>query len=121
MRNEMMKSQMSGSKKIRAGDSVVVIAGACKGQSGKVLRCVDDRVLIQGINMCKKHVKRSQQNPKGGVVEMEKPIHVSNVAPCDSEGNALKVQVRVSEGGKELCYRKDGELVVLRSMKRREQ
>ncbi len=84
-----------------------------------MLACLNDKAIVQGINLCKKHVKRSQQNPKGGVVEMEKPIHISNLAPCDSEGSALKVHVRTNDAGeKELCYQKDGELVVWRSMKR---
>lgn len=117
----MRKELKSGSKKIRAGDTIVVTSGACKGQTGKVLKCIDDRVLVQGINMCKKHVKRSQQSPKGGVIEMEKPIHVSNVSPCDSEGKAIKVHVRVGGDVKELVYNKGNDVVVWRSMKSREQ
>jgi large subunit ribosomal protein L24 len=98
---------------------VLVTAGNSKGQTGTVIRCENDRVLIQGINMCKKHVKRSQQHPKGGIVEMEKPIHVSNVAPCDEQGNKLKVSVRFAKDGeKELAYDKDGKQVAWRSMKR---
>ncbi|MCE5294397.1 MAG: 50S ribosomal protein L24, partial [Chlamydiales bacterium] len=60
------------SKKIRAGDKVLVTAGNCKGQTGSVIRSMGEKVLVQGINLCKKHVKRSQQHPKGGVVEMER-------------------------------------------------
>lgn len=107
------------SKKIRAGDKVLVTAGNSKGQTGTVIRSMGDKVLVQGINLCKKHVKRSQQNPKGGVVEMERPIDVSNVAACDDAGNRLKLQVQISkDGDKELVYEKDGQLVVWRSMKR---
>lgn len=108
-----------GSKKVRAGDKVLVIAGNAKGQTGTVLACVGDRVLIQGVQLCKKHVKRSEQNPKGGFVEIERPIHVSNVKPCDDEGRALKLKVQVNnEGERELFYMKDGQPVVYRSMKR---
>lgn len=120
MRKQTLESK-TGSKKVRAGDTVIITTGACKGQSGKVIRCVDDRVFVQGINMCKKHVKKSQQNPQGGIIEMEKPLHVSNVCPCDASGTPLKLQVRILESGeKELCYKKDGELVTWRSMKRGE-
>ncbi|MBS0656161.1 MAG: 50S ribosomal protein L24 [Verrucomicrobia bacterium] len=121
MRKQTMNNTRTGSKKVRAGDTVVVTTGACKGQSGKVIRCSADRVLVQGINLCKKHVKKSEQHPQGGIIEMEKFLHVSNVCPCDANGTALKLQVRFQENGeKELCYEKDGELVVWRSMKRTE-
>ena len=114
----MLNERKQGSKKIRAGDNVVVIAGNAKGQTGTVLACIGDKVLVQGVNLCKKHVKRSQQYPKGGIVEFEKPIHVSNVRPCDNEGRPLKVKVQVNEQGeRELFYMKDGARVVLRSMK----
>jgi large subunit ribosomal protein L24 len=114
-----MLQKQKGSKKVRAGDTVVVIAGNNKGQHGKVLSCADDKVVVQGVNMCKKHVKRSEQNPKGGVVEMERPIHVSNVCPSDADGNALKVKVRQTKDEKELVFEKNGDLVVWRSMKRK--
>jgi len=116
-----MKPQTSTrkvSKKIRAGDKVLVTAGNAKGQNGVVIRCVGERVLIQGVNMYKKHVKRSQQNPKGGIIEMERPINISNVSPCDESGKKLKVKVRFNdEGQKELVCQKDGQLVAWRSMK----
>lgn len=108
-----------GSKKVRTGDKVVVMAGTSKGQSGVVLACMSDRVVVQGINLCKKHVKRSQQNPQGGVVESERSIHVSNVRPCDDEGTPLKLKIRTSESGeRELIYNKNGQSIVYRSIKR---
>lgn len=117
----MMLNKSKGSKKVKAGDTVLVIAGNNKGQKGKVLSCTEDRVLVQGINLCKKHVKRSQQNPKGGIVEMERTIHVSNVCPCDEEGNALKLKVRIQDGQKDLVHEKDGQTVVWRSLKTKSQ
>ena len=115
----MLNVAKKGSKKVRTGDKIVVIAGNAKGQTGTVLACVGDKVLVQGLNLCKKHVKRSQQHPKGGVIEIERPIHVSNVRPCDDEGRPLKVKIQVNEnGGRELYYMKDGQPVVWRSMKR---
>lgn len=108
----------NATKKIRAGDRVLVTAGNNKGQSGTVIRSMGEKVLVQGINMCKKHVKRSEQNPKGGVVEMERPVHISNVAPCDDAGNRVKLQVRIAnDGAKELVYETDGQTKTWRSMK----
>lgn len=110
--------ERKGSKKVRTGDKVVVIAGNSKGQSGTVLACMDDRVVVQGINIAKKAVKRSQQHPQGGVVEIERSIHVSNVCPCDETGSALKVKVRVNDqGARELYYMKDGKAVVWRAIR----
>jgi large subunit ribosomal protein L24 len=106
------------SKKIRAGDRVLVTAGNSKGQNGIVIRCTGEKVLIQGVNMYKKHVKRSQQNPKGGITEIERPMNISNVCPCDESGMKLKVKVRFNdEGQKELVSEKDGQLIAWRSMK----
>lgn len=110
--------ERKGSKKVRSGDKVVVIAGNAKGQFGTVLACMDDRVVVQGINIAKKSVKKSQQNPKGGVVEVERSIHVSNVCPCDESGAALKVKTRFNEQGeKELYYKKESQTMVWRSIK----
>ena len=107
------------SKKIRAGDKVYIRAGNSKGQTGTVIRTMGEKVLVQGINLCKKHVKRSQENPKGGVVEMEKPVHISNVAACDETGKPVRLSARIADNGeKELVYKKDGQPVTWRSMKR---
>lgn len=114
----MMNNEGTRSKKVRTGDNVVVIAGNAKGQQGTVIACFDDRVVVQGLNMCKKHVKKSKQHPQGGVVPVERSMHISNVRPCDEQGVPLKVKVRTSESGeRELVYLKNGEPVVWRSMK----
>ena len=67
--------------KIKRGDTVQVIAGDDKGKSGKVLHMLPEngRVLIEGINLVKKHVQKNEDNPQGGVVEREAPISISNV------------------------------------------
>jgi large subunit ribosomal protein L24 len=104
-----------GSKKIRKGDLVLVTAGNSKGQKGEVLEVSGDKLIVKGINICKKHVKKSKETPQGGIIEMERSIHVSNVCPCDSEGKALKLKFHVGEdGAKSLCYTKDGQSVVWR-------
>ena len=68
--------------KIRRGDRVVLTAGKDKGKDGKVL-IVDhknQRVIVEGLNIVKKHAKANQQNPTGGIIQKESPVHISNVA-----------------------------------------
>ncbi len=67
--------------KIKRGDTVQVIAGADKGKSGKVLQVSPDagRVLVEGVNLVKKHLRKSEENPQGGIVEQEAPVAISNV------------------------------------------
>jgi large subunit ribosomal protein L24 len=67
--------------KIKKGDTVTVIAGDDKGKSGKVLQVVPEsgRVLIEGVNLVKKHMQKSEDNPQGGVVEREAALAISNV------------------------------------------
>ncbi|MEO0794739.1 MAG: 50S ribosomal protein L24 [Verrucomicrobiota bacterium] len=67
--------------KIKRGDEVVVISGAHKGQRGKVLQVLreKERVIIEGVNMIKKHQKATQDNPEGAIVEREGTVHYSNV------------------------------------------
>lgn len=69
-------------KRIKTGDMVIIIAGKSKGHVGKVLRVIDERVVVEGGNMIKKHVKANPQKPeaKGGIVATEASLHVSNVA-----------------------------------------
>src|SRR5687767_1935353 len=66
---------------VRKGDNVEVISGNFKGSSGKVLEVIarKERVLIEGVRMIKKHLKKSQDNPQGKIAEREGPIHISNV------------------------------------------
>ena len=66
---------------VKRGDEVVVIAGSQKGKSGKVLEIVPakDRVRVEGVGLIKRHVKKSQENPNGAIVEREGTIHVSNL------------------------------------------
>jgi large subunit ribosomal protein L24 len=66
---------------IKKGDTVVVIAGDDKGKTGKVLQIMsqNSRALVEGVNFVKKHMKKTQDNPQGGVVEMEAPMAMSNL------------------------------------------
>lgn len=107
------------SKWIRKGDRVVVIAGNDKGKTGEVLSRSEERVLVQGINIRKKHLKATQETKGGRIIDMEVPIHVSNVALCTKEGKAFKVHVRShGKGKRDLVYKAGKEQVVHRSVKK---
>jgi len=69
-------------RRIKTGDEVIIIAGKSKGHVGKVLRVIDNGVVVEGGNLIKKHVKANPQQPenKGGIITREAPLHVSNVA-----------------------------------------
>ena len=98
---------------VRKGDMVIVTAGDARGQQGKILRVIPDRdqVIVQGINVRKKHVRPSQSNPQGGMTEKEMPIHISNVSPVvdgkptrvrfETRPDGSKVRIAV-KGGKQL-------------------
>ena len=108
------------SKWIRRGDRVLVIAGNDKGKSGEVLTCSDERVIVQGINIRKKHMRPTQQSQGAGrIVEMEMSIHKSNVALCDKDSKPLKVRMRVGkQGQRDLVFGKGEKETVYRSMKK---
>lgn len=106
-------------KKIREGDIVIAIAGNERGNTGKVLSCSNEKAIVQGLNVRKKHVKPSQQNQKGGIIELEKPIHISNLKLCTAEQVPVKVKVRTTkEGERQLVYKQDGHVVLHRNVKK---
>jgi len=80
---------------------VEVIAGDHKGQTGKVLRVDRERevVVVEGVNMVYRHMRRSRQNPQGGRIQKEAPIHLSNVLPVDPKtGRGARVRMQVDRG-----------------------
>jgi large subunit ribosomal protein L24 len=88
--------------KIKKGDQVIVIAGRDKGKKGEVLEVLRSvsRVRVQGINMVKRH-RRATQNDAGGIISMEAPLHISNVAHVDPEsGVATRIGFEVKNGVK---------------------
>lgn len=107
------------SKWIRKGDRVLVISGNEKGKMGEVLARKEDRILVQGVNLRKKHLRRTQESQAGRIVEMEAPMHVSNVALCTKDGTKIKLRVRTSKDGeRELVYRNGDADVVYRSVRK---
>lgn len=98
---------------IRKNDTVLVITGKYKGRRGRVLRVFpkEQRVLVEGVNMCKRHTRPSQRNQQGGIVEREAPIHVSNVAPwCEAVNGPSKIVMkRLEDGSRVRVYKATGE------------
>ncbi len=104
---------MSVKLHIKKGDMVQVIAGDNKGQQGKVLKVEvsKERAIVEGVNICKKATKPNAQNPQGGIVEKEAPIHVSNLMVLDPKsGKPTKVGRKADANGKLVRYaKKSGE------------
>lgn len=91
--------------KIKTGDTVKVIAGDHKGSEGKVQKVLieKNKAIIEGVNLIKKHVKPSAQNPQGGIVEKEAPIHISNLSLLTPNGETTRIGYR-KEGGKKVRF-----------------
>ena len=104
---------MSVKLHIKKGDMVYVNAGDNKGQQGKVLKvdAAKQRAVVEGVNMCKKATKPNAQNPPGGIIEQEAPIHISNLQVLDPKsGKATRVGRKAGANGKLVRYaKKSGE------------
>jgi len=86
---------------VRKGDLVVVTSGKDKGKRGKILKVVGDRVVVEKVNMVKRHTKPSQKNPQGGILEKEGTIALSNVLLWDEKlGRGTRTRVVVEDGTK---------------------
>lgn len=99
---------------VRKGDKVQVISGKDKGKQGVILAAFPkkNRVLVEGVNIVKKHVKPSQANPQGGIISQEAPIHVSNVMPLDPKtGLPTRVGYKVVDGKKVRYAKRSGEIL----------
>jgi len=103
------------SKWIKKDDRVVVIAGNDKGKAGVVLARKKDKIVVQGINLRKKHMKKTQQAQIAQIVEMEMPVHISNVAFCNSDDKPIKVKMKIEKDKKLLVYFDKGKEIVLRA------
>lgn len=84
---------------IKVGDTVKVITGSNKGKEGKVLKVLrkDSRIIIDGVNVVKKHVRPNANNETGGILEVEAPIHISNVKLADKKETKKEVKKEVKE------------------------
>ena len=96
--------------RIKKDDIVYVRSGDDKGRTGKVLRIInDEKVLVEGVNVVWKHLKPTQQSPKGGRIRKEAPIHISKVQPVDPKtGKGARVKYTVTDGEKHRTAVKTG-------------
>ena len=93
--------------RIRKGDVVKIISGSYKDKQGRVLKVINsrNRLIVEGINMLKKHMRPDQENPQGSIVEKEGSIHVSNVQLIDG-GKSTRVGYKISNDGKKNRFSK---------------
>ncbi len=106
--------------KIHKNDMVMVVAGNSNGKTGKVLKVFpkENRIIIEGVNLRKRHTKPSQKNPQGGIVEKEAPIHVSNVMIIDPKtskptriGKQLIIDEKTGKKKRVRVYKSSGEML----------
>ncbi|MEE2906276.1 MAG: 50S ribosomal protein L24 [Planctomycetota bacterium] len=106
---------------VKKGDTVIVTAGNDSGKVGEVLKVIpsDSRVVVQGVNIRTRHMKPTQQNPQGGLLRKEMPIHMSNVSPA-VDGRASRVRFETNADGtkKRIAVRGGKELHTLRGPRR---
>jgi large subunit ribosomal protein L24 len=96
---------------VKKGDMVEIIAGDHKGATGRVLRVIPgkNKVVVQGHNIAKKHVRPSRKNPQGGRISVEQPIHISNVLPITSKSSrGSRVQYKINKDGSKSRVGTDG-------------
>jgi len=102
-------------ERITKGDKVIVISGEDRGKEGVVLKTNPsaNRAIVEGINFLKRHMKPTQKNPQGGIVEKEAPINISNLMVICGKCNAgVKTKItRLSDGGKVRACKKCGEMI----------
>ena len=100
--------------KLKKGDKVIVLAGKDKGKHGEIVEMLrkEGKAVVSGINMAKKHAKPSQVDP-GGIKEIERPVHLSNLAIEDpKDGKATRIGYKVLEDGKKVrIARRSGEMI----------
>jgi large subunit ribosomal protein L24 len=101
--------------RLRKGDQVVVISGKDKGKKGKILRLLteDDKVVVEGVNIIKRHTKPTPKSPSGGIVDKEAPIYASKVMPIDGKtGKGTRVRVGKDDKGHKIRVGMSGEEIV---------
>lgn len=100
--------------KIKKGDNVIVLAGRDKGRTGEVIRMIpnDERALVRGVNMIKRHQRQTQQN-EGGIITKEAPIAISNLALQDpKDGKPTRVGFRILDDGRKVrIAKRSGEMI----------
>ena len=102
-----------GKLKIKTGDTVRVISGDHKGSEGKIIKVLleKNKVIVEGVNMVKKHMKPSAQSPQGGIVEKEASIQISNLSLLTSKGETTRIGYKMEEGKKVRFSKKSNEVI----------
>ena len=98
-----MKHALQGFPPYKKNDVVQVIAGKYRGKSGKVLRLLKGKgmVIVEKVNMVKRHTKPNQENPQGGIIEKEAPLHVCKVLPLSAKtGKPVRISIWLKEGAR---------------------
>lgn len=106
---------MSRKFHVKKGDNVIVIAGDSKGQKGEVREVLTDKnkAIVSGVNMIKKHTKPNAKHPQGGIIDVEAPIHLSNLMIVDSTGKPTRTGRKIDEkSNKTVRYSKKSEVVI---------
>ncbi len=98
--------------KLKREDEVIVISGSQKGKRGKIMAVINDRVYVQGVNKLKRFQRPTQENPQGGILEIESSIHISNVQLYDSKKKkGVRLGYNVKDDKKVRVSRPDGKEV----------
>jgi large subunit ribosomal protein L24 len=101
-------------QRLQRGDTVVVISGKYKGKSGRIKKVFvdDDKVIIEGINLVKRHMKPNPRNQQGGIIEKEAPLWASKVMPIDPKTKKpTRVKIKVDENGMKMRVAKSGAVI----------
>ncbi len=89
--------------RLKTGDKVVVVSGSNKGREGKITKILDNKVIVEGVNIVKKHLKPKNNNGTGEIIEVEAPIHASNVMLIDPKTKKpTKVKMEKDSKGKKI-------------------
>ena len=97
--------------RLKKDDNVIVVAGKDKGKTGRILRVDHEhgRVVVEGVNLVKKAVRKRRQNDRAGIIEIEAPLDVSNVMAVTKNGQPSRVGIKIEGDRKVLCLKKTGE------------
>lgn len=99
-------------QRIRKGDFVQVMTGKDRGRTGQILDVLGDRVIVERVNVVKRHQKASQSGGPSGIVEKSLPIHISNVMPFDAKAKKpSRIRVKIADGTRTRIYAASGEEV----------
>jgi len=101
-------------QRLQRGDTVVVISGKYKGKQGRVKKVMvdDDKVIIEGINLVKRHMRPNPRNQQGGIIEKEAPLHACKVMPVDPKTKKpTRIKIKVDENGLKMRVAKSGAVI----------